>query len=226
MEIGVEWVTEYDTGPAAGMARPSARGNAETLKDIVDDPDTGWGWQFSYGEDLAWERDFKDTSRLGGDDDYAADDVDLVAWAGHGWSNKFVFQIQMDDWYAETTEMDLGDKDAEWLLAFTCHFLEGSNRDVYGRVCDGLHSICGYRTDMTLHANGGTHFSNWAIMSYTVKSSWVKYAQETQPDGNGPSVFTAKPCAEDHLWRYGTVSSDPGRYWDNKSNYVRLDYNT
>lgn len=232
VEIGVEWVGQY-----TGTGSPAQQyGNLNTsdeavagLYDIVSDTRTNWLWGFNFGNDYAWERDWKAYPRLGGDDDIYADDVDLVAFCGHGLGNNFVFSTQMDDWYTTISDLDMGDRDCEWMLAFTCNFLNGSI-STFGPAGDGVHLICGYCTDMTVKPESGSRFAYWAKYPYGVRVAWYRYGKDTQigSDYSIARTFGANASYNDYLWGYGSVSSDPPSYtsspgsygyWDTKLNW-------
>lgn len=108
--IGVDWVGVYE-----GTGSPAARyGNLSTpddcvagLYNIVTDPNTSWNWVFNWGNSNAWELDFKRPS-AGGNAARLADDVDLVAFSGHGLGNNFTFGTSKNDWYATPSDMTSG----------------------------------------------------------------------------------------------------------------------
>lgn len=237
VQIGVDWVGAY-----AGTGSPAARyGNLSTpdecvagLYGIVTDPTTSWGWAFNWGNSNAWELDFKRPS-AGGNAGRLADDVDLVAFAGHGLGNNFTFGTKKNDWYTTPSDMDLGLRDCEWMLAYTCNFLKGPPSN-YGSAANGVHLICGYATDMTITANGGSKFASFVKPSasrqpYGVRVAWYKYGQQTQSAANKniARTFGAKTAVNDYLWGYGSVSADPPAYssataakyayWDTKLNW-------
>lgn len=157
--VGVEWVGQY-TGTGSPMA---VYGNLSTpddcvggLYNIVSDPRTNWGWAFNWGNGNAWELDWKRPS-LGGNAYRLADDVDLVAFSGHGTGNNMQFATCRNDWASTINELDLGVRDCEWALMYTCNFLRGTPA-AYGPAANGAHLICGYATDMTVTGNGGALF--------------------------------------------------------------------
>lgn len=220
VSIGVDWVGTY-----AGTGAPaSVHGNlassqqcVEGLKRIVDDPATSWRWQFDYGNASAWELDWKRTA-LGGSAYRLCDDVDLVAFAGHGYPNALQFAAKKSDWQSTPSDMDLGVRDAEWALTYTCNFLKGTPAD-FGSAANGVHLICGYATDMTLTPNGGEIFSEYAKphgtrQAYGVRVAWYKYGQATQSwiSRNVARTFGAKTAVNDFLWGYGPVAADPPAY--------------
>lgn len=237
VSIGIDWVAKYEaTGaPAAQYGdRDSAKMCCESLKAIVDDPSTNWQWQFNWGNSAAWELDWKRTG-LGGNAYRLCDDVDLVAFAGHGLGNDLQFSTQNNDWESTPSDMDLGVRDAEWALLYTCNFLNG-DPSKYGAAANGIHLINGYATDMTITSNGGQAFADYAKpagsrQAYGVRVAWYKYGQLTQKPGdvNVARTFGAKTAVNDYLWGYGSVAADPPAYssstagqyayWDTRLNW-------
>lgn len=190
------------------------------LYDIVSDPNTNWLWSIQWGNDNAWERDWKSSHLTGGNDYRLADDVDLAAFSGHGTGRNFVMNNANYDHYAATSDMRLGDRDLEWLLAFTCNFLNGTMSQ-FGSIANGLHLANGYSTDMTITSNAGSRFSYWAKRPYGVRVAWYRYGQDTQRaiDENIARTFGANNSYNDYLWGYGSVSSDPPSYASSPSSY-------
>ena len=237
VSVGIDWVGAYaGTGAPASVYGnlASSQQCVEGLRRIVDDPVTSWGWQFNWGNASAWELDWK-RSGLGGNAYRLCDDVDLVAFAGHGYPNALQFSTKKNDWQATPAEMDLGARDAEWALMYTCNFLKGSPAN-FGSAANGVHLICGYATDMTLTPNGGQLFSDYARpygsrQAYGVRVAWYKYGQATQSwiGRNVARTFGARTAVNDYLWGYGPVAADPPAYssgtagqyayWDTNLNF-------
>ena len=113
----------------------------------------------------------------------------------------------------------------EWFITFTCNFLNGSN-DQIGRMMEGLHTVCGYSTDMTVTANAGDLMASKLKSGMSVKEAYFSYAKQTQSkkSKNTACVFTTKTLANDHIWGYGTVGSDPTPYSKSKSGYIKYSY--
>lgn len=221
VEIGVEWVGQYaGTGSPVQKNLYTSDSAVGGLHDIVSDPTTAWGWQFNYGDDLAWELDWRAT-RLGGMSESFTDNVDLAAYAGHGQANKMVLGTEWDSWYVLANSLDAGDRDCEWLLTFTCRYLTGSNPTDFRYMMNGVHLVCGYTTDMTITSNAGSMFAYYAKEPYRVRVAWYKYGQATQlgEDLNVARTFGAKSCVNDCLWGYGSVAADPPSYSASPSSY-------
>jgi hypothetical protein len=226
VQLGVEWVGQY-TGTGAPLA---GAGNLSTsddcvrgLKSLVSDPNTSWTTAFDWGNTDVWELDWKRPS-LGGNAARLADDVDLAAFCGHGTGNCFDLATKKNDWEVTPSEMDLGLRDCEWLLAFTCNFLEYSP-SYYGSAMNGAHLMCGYATDMTVTTNGGAKFAEYAKAPYGVRVAWYKYGLATQAGANRniARTFGAISAKNDYLWGYGPVSADPVKYTADPSAYTYWD---
>lgn len=221
-EIGVAWVGDY-SGTGFGSLR-TPDDCVLGLKKIADDPATTWVWRFNHGDDLACATDWL-PPRLGGESDLYCDNVDLVAYSGHGTGNCFNLSTRRDSSRVEANSMDLGVKDCEWVLAFTCNFLKGTWAE-FGRIANGVHLVCGYATDMTVTANGGERFAYYAKAPYGVRVAWYKYGQATQAGANRniARTFGADASYNDYLWRYGSVSPDPvTAFGDDSSEYSYWD---
>lgn len=227
--IGVEWAGAY-----SGTGSPYS-GNLNTsddcvagLYDVVSDGNTNWLWTFNWGNSNAWELDWK-APRLGGSAARLVDDVDLVAWSGHGLGNNLLFTNENNDWYSTQGDMDLGLRDCEWALLYTCNFLRGGMSN-FGSVANGVHLVCGYATDMQVTDNGGSKFAYYAKpyllrQAYGVRVAWYKYGLATQ-DGvyqNIARTFGAKTAVNDYLWGYGAVATDPPSYGDSPGSYTYWD---
>ncbi|WP_066635364.1 DUF6345 domain-containing protein [Desulfolucanica intricata] len=226
VSIGVEYISNYTAGPGAEYSDPTTAGDAVNgLSDIVSDPNTSWIWDFSYGNSSARELDWKASGRLNGNDSLYTDNVDLNAFCGHGFGMNYVFTVEKNDWYTTVSDLDMGDRDCEWMLAFTCNFLNGTMAN-FGPIADGVHLVCGYGTDMTVTANAGSRFAYWAKHPYGVRVAWYKYGYDTQNGAwqNIARIFGANASYNDYLWGYGSVSSDPPFYTNSPSSYGVWDY--
>lgn len=174
---------------------------------------------------------------LGGNDYQYADDVDLLFYAGHSLKPKyhgatdysFALDYNKSKKYAKQSEMYLGNRDLEWLVTFSCNFCKGGLKSV-GHLAKGIHSVCGYSTGVILVPTMGKTMVAKLKKGVTVKEAFFATANETQPWNDEvntriASVFTAKSCANDCIWGYGKVASDPKSYSVDPSLYVMYQYN-
>lgn len=192
------------------------------INTIVNDPNTNWGYKWYANSDVE-EADWNSY------DSSFADDYDLSVYTGHGYpSNKFALDTNYQSWNLNGTYSGInwGDRDVEWVLTFTCRFLEGSTPDVYGFVANGVHAVTGYKTDMTITADSGTVFANYIKSGYSVRRAWELYGDDTQSlfAGNYTRVFGAIASDSDKLWGYGSVSADPIPYGNDKTKYSYWDH--
>ena len=103
-----------------------------------------------------------------------------------------------------------------------------SEKDDIGIAMNGLHMLCGYKTNMTVTANGGSTFASYATDSaQPIRIAWKNYGVATQPilTFNKISSFYHNSCGNDHLWGFGVVADDPSPYSVTTANdYVYYDY--
>lgn len=172
---------------------------------------------------------------VGGKDNLYGDNVDLLFYTGHGLKPNthgasdysFALNPSGNKAYVNQSEMFLGNRDLEWLVTFTCNFLNGGLQKI-GRLAYGVHSVCGYRTDMTITANAGELFCHKLKSGISVKEAFFAYAKATQRsfDKNVAAVFTTRTYADECIWGYGnTISKDPKPYKESPSDYVMYYYN-
>lgn len=193
-----------------------------------------WTVKYKYLNNTVWETDFKGAS-LGGKDDKYADNVDLLIYSGHGLkpgghgSSDYAFALngKHNSKYAKQPEMYLGNRDLEWLVTFTCNFLESKNLNTIGHMAKGIHAICGFETTVILTPDMGSVFAKKLKKGYSVKEAFFATAKETRiwyKSGGTAGVFTTKNNADDRIWGYGVTASDPQSYSKNKSGYVLYSY--
>ena len=226
-KIGIEAVSDYSNISGLGSLNTSidcVRG----LSDKILDASSSWTRKYFYTNDSVWENDFKSTT-LGGNDSNITDSVDLAAYCGHGYEIQgFVLANQShDDGFVSRSDLRLGDVNLNWFLTFTCNFLK-SEKDDIGIAMNGLHMLCGYKTNMTVTANGGSTFASYATDSaQPIRIAWKNYGVATQPilTFNKISSFYHNSCGNDHLWGFGVVADDPSPYSVTTANdYVYYDY--
>ncbi|MDP4183401.1 MAG: DUF6345 domain-containing protein, partial [Bacillota bacterium] len=145
LSIFAENVTTYDNWNAdntkqLGSLQTSSSLIQGLLSGIVDDPNTNWN-QVWYSQGDAWQTDWVS------EDSTYADNSDLAVYCGHGYpANNYALDTNITSWNVYSNYLNLGDRDCEWLLTFTCKFLNG-DVDNFGYMAKGLHSVCGYKTD-------------------------------------------------------------------------------
>jgi hypothetical protein len=228
--VGTEWVGETQglggsSGNAAGWVRESR--------------EAGVSLDFNWGDNAAWERDFKDPSQ-GGNDRAWVDDTDYTWYTGHADAKGWTFPGSKDDGKLRMGEARYGEKDLEWLTIAACGPLQDRSQDTIGdrwlQAFQGLHILTGYATlssDNTregqllanlLHGDYGETDLSLSGSGLRVVQSWVYTAKDVQPDGKY-TVATMGPIGQNDVWNWhdnfwgeGSVGPDinPGErigYW-------------
>ena len=91
LRIGVEWVMNYHNPDAnLGLTKPDAEGLRQWLGAM------GWTQGFNYGDDAAWEKDWRDCSLGGIDCGIGVDHVDFSYFSGHGSPASWYFGVNKD----------------------------------------------------------------------------------------------------------------------------------
>jgi len=84
--VGIEWVMNYhDPELNLGQTKPDAEGFYNWLGG------NGWAKKFNYGNDAAWEKDWRDCTLGGIDCTYGVDRADFVYFSGHGSPSAWYF---------------------------------------------------------------------------------------------------------------------------------------
>jgi len=171
-EVGVEWVNNYDCHNSLTHEHEDAGGFYDEL--VHHD---GWVGSFNWGNENAWEQDFKRPDK-GGTADHWADTVDFAYFTGHG--SPFVAayfrcdvpdddRLEADHYSGpDNGDLRLGKTDLEWLALEVCSTLQldaslaGVNYDVFDRwakAFQGLHMICSFTTSSMDVATPGRYFA-------------------------------------------------------------------
>jgi hypothetical protein len=229
-EVGVEWCNQ---GKLTECAMDAKRFRGQLLGD-------GWVEIFSWGDELAWEEDFKYQSAPGGGTDFQyIDAVDFAYFAGHGNPEGIGFMSEHDwqqFWFEDarwggtmqgappyTEEGDL-----EWIVLDACNTLQESynGKSVFSRwdqAFDGLHYVLGWHSHEYESRNRGKYFAQNMRAGRTIRQSWIRATDATDYFWHRAAYLR---CASgeantyyDHLPGHGYVSPDP--YFWNQLVYMR-----
>jgi hypothetical protein len=221
-DIGVEWCNKFpDKGNCGDLSR------CDDLADRMYSffKKKGWTGRFNFGNDGAWEQDFKDNDK-GGTDHIYADTVDIAMYANHGAPSGVFFNAKYDDQKLGHGDAGWGDDyDLEWIIFDACSVLDGDSKWNWTGAFNGAHMILGFDTichdvgDRTEKfarkaLTGGVFTSSW-----TVRQSWYLAAEKTEGGGTYAATMGASnrgDCtSNDHLHGEGSVASDasPPDYW-------------
>jgi hypothetical protein len=195
----------------------------------------GVGIQFDWRGNNAWEQDFKDPSRPGGDDSHYVDDVDIAWYSGHGSPGGFTFNTNHTDTAITPSDARWGNRDLEWLQLQSCNVLEDTNgkHDYFSRwgpAFAGLHILNGFDTVAGCVAAGlGGAFASRLFPgpggpALTVRGAWAAAVIARDPGrvyrSMGPlgtPVGGVYPWNYyDHFWGQGSTGPDiasPAGFW-------------
>jgi len=217
VDVGTEWVGNFSHQPDLGTG-----GNAQGFVDIHRAQ--GTTVQFSWGNNNAWERDFK----VSGGSVYV-DDVDMVFYTGHANGNGWVFEANVDDRFLGFGDGPrYGTRDLEWVTIGACGPLQTTSSNMswsqrWGPAFDGLHMLMGYMTVSHDVSDEGSRFAEYlhGVRSLpgrsgpaTVYQSWVQATTDVQWDTRwryalmGPVSVGNTWNAGDYFWDRGPVTSD------------------
>ncbi|WP_437292056.1 DUF6345 domain-containing protein [Sorangium sp. So ce406] len=209
--VGAEWVglcggLDHSAANVDGLLKSFQAGGVED--------------RFNWGDQRAWEVDFKDP-RLGGQDASYADSVDLTFYTGHANGLGFMFCSAMTDQFLHFSEAHWGNSNLEWMVVAACGPLQddaGAWRFRWSGAFDGLHLLLGYATESFDDTTEGAMFADYLLddaKPTPLRQAWVTTAIEVQPDddviyavmgayGQGWTL----PNYDDHFWGKGPVGPD------------------
>lgn len=182
-ELGIESITDYQVYTQYGNLKTSTscvEGLAYNLYPIT--------LKFNLKNKAVWDSDF-----LSSDSSYV-DNVDIMAYCGHGLSNGPFIDYKGTDGnnIVEYKKCRWGDKDLEFALMWTCNSVTSSAD--YLNVMNGLHVYCGFGSTMLVTAAAGTEFALCANPysfngdNMTVKDAWLEAAYRQQASGENTKI--------------------------------------
>jgi hypothetical protein len=233
-EVGVEWVANFTSCPANNLPNCTQPECMKLYNKLVG---AGWTGKFHWGNNSAFETDFK-RSAAGGFENYYVDNVDLALFCSHGsgawdtfWSknlSSLYFGYPHYDCHLTPGEAyhAYGDKDLEWLAFFACSVLSDGgpapyyNRGYWASTMDGLHLILSMKTTMYCSSQIGEKWADymlgrkflwwWIRPPYRIHQAWFEAVDDTQPGGVCARVLAeVQNNYNDHLHGKGYVSPDP-----------------
>ena len=218
--VGVEWCNNYNGAPGLpdiSGTDASAQGFKSAIAALPN-----WSSRFDWGNDAAWEEDFKFLSAPGGGgDSYWADNVHFAFFAGHGGSGAFYFGSQVDDHQMRAQDARWGDGTLNWIVLHACQTMQANF--VWDVWCDsfrGLHEMFGFHTNTEGSTPPlGSRFAFWAsfawplIGAFDLRTAWRLACSECFDSSVENAVIYANQAGtdtqNDHLLGFGYVSPDP-----------------
>jgi hypothetical protein len=224
--VGVEWVNNYHQSglPPLLHNHLNANGFADELDRV------GWKDAFSWGDASAWEKDFKDASK-GGVDNQAIDSVAFGFFSGHGRIGGFLFDTMEDDNLLHHSDALWGDGALNWLVVDACLVLNNADGQVaqrWGPAFGGLHMMLGFDTECMDSPYRGQNLARYADGSYwweaplSIRDAWFQAAAVTEGSGTySAALIAVEPDidpTDDRLPGLGGYSADPKKpteyhYW-------------
>jgi uncharacterized protein DUF6345 len=209
VRVGVEWVNHFHAD-ACQQAELS----------YCDDQVVGFydhmNWYghiqvFNWGNDNAWETDFRHPD-FGGDSLNWSDDVHFCMVNDHGGNSdnivSFYFSKAHTNCSVSSTKMRLGRKNLKWLAALGCDAVLNTNADhivaVWGGPMQGAHIVCGYigtAADSWWTKDVGKDFADFiGGDGYTIAHSWLSSAHSFWT-GDAPIAIAAGVTRDDAINR-------------------------
>ncbi|HEX2910677.1 MAG TPA: DUF6345 domain-containing protein [Chloroflexia bacterium] len=220
--VGVEWCNNYNGTPGLpdiSGTSDSAQGFKTSLQSLP-----GWSARFDWGNDFAWEEDFKvSTASGGGTDIYWADNVDFAFFAGHGSPGAFYFGSARDDHQQLASDSRWGDGRLKWIVLHACETMRANfGWTVWCDTFKGLHQMFGFHT-VTEGSSPplGSRFGFWLAFKlpwsaealFNMQQAWRLACSDCFDSSVEYAVISANQSGtdtyNDHLPGYGYVSPDP-----------------
>ena len=141
---------------------------------------------FNWGNDNAWETDFRHPT-FGGDSLNWSDDVHFCMVNDHGGNNAnvvtFSFSKAHTNCSIASTKMRLGRKNLKWLAALGCDAVLNTNAShivaCWGGPMQGVHIVCGFigtAADSWWTSDLGEDFADDICDGDTIAGAWVSDA--------------------------------------------------
>jgi hypothetical protein len=226
-KVGASWIGE-------DWSLRKSEGNANGLVQSLEE--IGWNCVFNEGDCKAWKSHWVSNDDSYVDNVNIAHYVghcDLNGWYLVN-ENDCKVESLMPSYVGSNPEFpgDLwGENDLNWLVISGCGPLEDDIISTGGGNCltrwkgvfDGLHTLLGYGSTTRENEAEGRTFIQYALEGQTIINAWLRQGVEIQPATNpdgppyGPNTYVSAMWASnatadtysDHLFGYGTVSSDP-----------------
>jgi hypothetical protein len=209
----------FETGADSATSTPDCGPIVDGWTNTVNGH--GASSQFTYYTGSSWSTDFQKPGV--GDDHNYVDDVDAMFYCGHGFQGGFTFENQYgpSDKNVTPSEMQLGDRDLEWLILESCQVLRedwtGSSwTAIWGQSFNGMHAMYGFHTNANAQQTGAAvakYMLGVGVPAKTMHYSYIQGAVDTQPTGNEwaalyPVGYNYEFNANDWFWGKGNVSAD------------------
>lgn len=186
--VGVEWVNEFHGSQGNLSSRDD---NAcGFYNEMVANGHIG---VFNWGDDNAWETDFRDNS-FGGDSRNWTDDVHFLFYSDHGGNSANTYLIAFgskhDHQLSWANQWKLGSKNLKWAAFDTCDLLLNLEWnhiwETVRQMVSGVHLLMGFvgLSWDTSHDNYAAKFGNAVGTGSAIGKSWLENAWSSNIDDN------------------------------------------
>jgi hypothetical protein len=184
VRVGAEWINNFHAD-ACNQDELSYRD--DHANDFCDEMrNMGHTIAFNWGNDNAWERDFRHPD-YGGDSLNLIDNVHFCFYSDHGgnWSDTMhiAFSVTKDKCLGSSREWKLGVKKLKWFVLDCCQCVLNTDSAhitaVWFPPAHGVHMIFGFignGSDGWWTRNVGDDFGADAAAGYTLANSWLDAA--------------------------------------------------
>ncbi len=185
LRVGVEWVLNYHNPKAnLGLTKADAEGFYNWLGS------RGWQKTFDWGNDNAWEKDWRDCTLGGIDCNYGADRVQFTFFSGHGSPVSWYFGVNHD--YGQASAIFARFQTIRWAAFSSCQTLRagpyiGPNNPPlthWFNAFKGMYMVLGFHSNMGDIAFGpkfGFYLANPILDAFpslqpSIREAWVNTA--------------------------------------------------
>jgi hypothetical protein len=185
LKIGVEWVMDYHN-PDSNLGQ--TKSDAEGLYNWL--PVAGWQKSFNYGNDAAWEKDWRDCTLGGIDCGFGVDRAEFTYFSGHGSPAAWYFGVAKD--YGGAWAGNSRFQNIRWAAFSSCQTVRGGPYVGPGNPplthwfnsFQGSYMVLGFHSNMAdipFGLNFGSNMYNpiYQIFPWvqpTIAQSWVNTA--------------------------------------------------
>jgi hypothetical protein len=182
-KMGVQYVMNYN-GLAGDLKLTQADAQGFYNRMIVN----GWTGMFNYGNNNAWERDWRDCALGGGDCKDGVELAEFVFFSGHGGPSKIYFGVSKDSPKALASNARF--HNLRWAAFSTCQTLRAGPYIGPGNPpltewfssFQGSYMLFGYHSNMWDFAIGqrfAYNATNAVFLQYRLRDAWVMTAFQT-----------------------------------------------
>lgn len=233
VRVGAEWINTFHDD-ACKQGNLSYRDD-RAIEFCNEMQERGHDKVFCWGNDNAWERDFRHPD-YGGDSLNWIDNVHFLFYSDHGgnWGDKMhiAFSKARDKCLGNSGEWKLGVKSLKWLVLDCCQCVLNTTGAHIGAVyfppAHGIHMIFGYvgnghDSHSTRHM--GKYFGQKAGNGERLGNAWLDTAYSSSPDDN-PIVIAYGASEGEAINRRDNESINWRDYDVTSANWIAYKYRT